>query len=86
MSLRENKFQHIIPKSLGSIIRGFKIGATKWRSQNNREFQWQKSFYDHIICDEKTLDKIREYIRNNPPKWELLRIWRKHEGLKLMDD
>ena len=66
-----NEFQHIIPRSLGSIIRGFKIGVTKWRRQNNYDFEWQKNYYDHIIRDKKSLDKIREYIRNNPPQWEL---------------
>ena len=29
-------------------------------------FAWQKSFYDHIIRNEKSLDNIREYVRNNP--------------------
>jgi len=59
-------------RSLSSIIRGFKIGVTKWRRNNSHnEFQWQKSFYDHIIRDEKSLDKIREYIASNPAKWEL---------------
>ena len=58
-------------RSLSSIIRGFKIGVTKWRHQNNYDFEWQKSFYDRIIRNEKSLDKIREYIRNNPPQWEL---------------
>ncbi len=58
--------------SLSSIIRGFKIGVTKWCRNNNYEFfQWQKSFYDHIIRNEKSLSNIREYIRNNPLKWEL---------------
>lgn len=68
---RENKFQHIISKSFGSIIRGFKVGVAKLCIQNNYEFQWQKSFYDHIIRDEKSLNKIRKYIVNNPAKWEL---------------
>lgn len=58
-------------RSLPSIIRGFKIGVTKLCLQNNYEFRWQKSFYDHIIHEEKSLDKIREYIINNPPQWEL---------------
>ena len=57
-------------RSLSSIIRGLKIGVTKWCHQNNCEFQWQKSFYDHIIRNEKELDKIRKYIFENPPKWE----------------
>ena len=30
---------------------------------------WQKSFYDHIIRDEKDYLRIWEYIENNPVKW-----------------
>ncbi len=33
-------------------------------------FQWQKSFHDHIIRGEGDLTRVREYIRNNPLKWE----------------
>ena len=67
-----NKFQHIVPRSLGSIIRGFKIGVTKWcRNNNYNEFQWQKNYYDRIIRNEKELDKIRKYIFENPLKWEI---------------
>lgn len=32
---------------------------------------WQKSFYDHVIRSEVELFKMREYIQNNPLKWEL---------------
>ncbi len=32
---------------------------------------WQKSYYDHIIRNEKEYDKIREYIQNNIINWEL---------------
>ena len=71
MPLRENKFQHIIPKSIGTIIRGFKIGVTKWCRNNNCEFIWQRSYYEHIIRDENELNRIRKYIIENPLKWEL---------------
>ena len=30
---------------------------------------WQRSFYDHIIRNDKSLNNIREYIRNNPATW-----------------
>jgi REP element-mobilizing transposase RayT len=30
---------------------------------------WQDGFYDHIIRNEKELNRIREYIRNNPLRW-----------------
>ena len=31
---------------------------------------WQKSFYEHIIRNEKEYIEIKEYIRNNIAKWE----------------
>ena len=27
---------------------------------------WQKNYFEHVIRNEVALDKIREYIRNNP--------------------
>lgn len=32
---------------------------------------WQRNYYEHIIRNEYELNKIREYIVNNPLKWEL---------------
>ena len=32
---------------------------------------WQRDFYDHVIRNERDLDRIREYIRNNPLQWEM---------------
>src|SRR4030042_958467 len=32
---------------------------------------WQRSFYDHVIRDEESLNRIREYISTNPQRWEL---------------
>ncbi len=32
---------------------------------------WQRSFYDHVICNDDDLNSIREYIRNNPLQWAL---------------
>ena len=67
----QNKYQHIIPKSIGSMIRAFKIGVTKWVHKNtNLHSIWQRNFYEHIIRNEPELNKIRCYIINNPAKWE----------------
>lgn len=58
--------------SLSSIIKGFKIGVTKWyRKNNSKESIWQKSFYDRVIRNERELYKIRKYILENPLKWEI---------------
>ena len=71
-SLQKIPWETKLSKSLSSIIRGFKIGVTKYfHKKHNYEFQWQKSFYDHIIRNEESVSKIREYIQNNPIKWEL---------------
>ncbi len=58
--------------TIGSIVRGFKIGVTKWFRQNTDIYDvWQRNYYEHIIRNEQELNKIREYIINNPLKWEL---------------
>jgi REP-associated tyrosine transposase len=31
---------------------------------------WQRSFYDHVIRNEKDLERTREYIINNPENWK----------------
>jgi len=35
------------------------------------DFQWQRSFHDHIIRDEDDLARIRQYIKDNSCKWHL---------------
>jgi REP-associated tyrosine transposase len=32
---------------------------------------WQRSFYDQVIRDESSLNRIREYISTNPLRWDL---------------
>ena len=65
-----NKFQNIIPRSLGSIVRGFKIGVTKWFRQNTDVYTvWQRNYYEHIIRNDNELYRIRKYILKNPFKW-----------------
>ncbi len=61
----------ISPKSgsLSTIIRSFKSAVTKFANKNNFDFGWQPRFYEHIIRDEKSLNRICDYIRNNPKKW-----------------
>ena len=58
-------------KNIASIIRGFKIGVTKYAVNNNIPFEWQGRYYDHIIRDENDLNRIRKYIIKNPSKWEM---------------
>lgn len=57
-------------KNLASIIRGFKAACTnRIHSEGYLEFQWQARFYEHVIRDGDDLDRIREYILDNPAEW-----------------
>ena len=60
-------------ETLSHIIGAFKTtGATrvnKLRGQIGMAV-WQKSFYDRIIRNDRELERIRQYIRNNPIRWE----------------
>jgi putative transposase len=65
-----NQFQHIIPRSIGSIIRGYKIGVSKMVRQQIPDIPvWQRNYFEHVIRDEKSLYFIRNYIRENPLNW-----------------
>jgi REP element-mobilizing transposase RayT len=57
-------------QNLASIIRGYKIGVTKFCRQNNISFAWQPLFYGHIVRNEFDLQRIRKYIQDNPRNWK----------------
>jgi len=35
---------------------------------------WQRNYYEHIIRNENELNRIRQYIINNPVRWEMDRV------------
>lgn len=62
--------------TLSDIICSFKSKCTveyiNYIKQNKLNISgqiWQRSFYDHIIRNEKSLEEIREYIISNPAAW-----------------
>ena len=62
------------PRSLSSIMAGFKSSVTKninlIRHAPGTPV-WQRNYYEHIICTEESLNRIRTYIDNNPLSWHL---------------
>jgi REP element-mobilizing transposase RayT len=59
-------------KSLGSLVGGFKAAVTKRINQLRDTPQapvWQRSYYDRIIRDVKSLNLARHYIEHNPVRW-----------------
>ena len=58
-------------KNLSSMMRGFKGSTTKQiKLIGYHNFKWQPRFYEHIIRNESDMNRIREYIINNPLKWK----------------
>ncbi|OIN58455.1 transposase [Arsenicibacter rosenii] len=56
-------------QNLASVIRGYKIGVTKFAASNNIEFGWQARYYERVVRNEEELKHIRQYIIQNPAKW-----------------
>ena len=63
--------------SLPDVVHRFKTLTTKryadgvkrfgWVSFPNR--LWQRNYYEHVIRDEESLNRIRKYILDNPVQW-----------------
>ena len=53
--------------STNEYIRG--VHQQKWVQFSGT--LWQRSFYDHVIRNEKDLLRIQEYILNNPSQWAI---------------
>ncbi len=55
------------PKPLGRVVSAMKYSITKIVAVGLPSHDvWQWNYYEHIIRNEKSLQKIREYIDNNP--------------------
>lgn len=61
---------HGTTKTIGSVLRGFKIGVTKELRQHCDIYSvWQRNYYERVIRDDRELAATREYIANNPAQW-----------------
>jgi REP element-mobilizing transposase RayT len=71
-----SRMAKITPKSgsLSVVVRSFKSAITK-RINELRASPgvpvWQYNYYEHIIRDEESLDRIRQYIADNPAQWAM---------------
>ena len=69
--------------SLPDVVHRFKTLTTKrytdgvkhngWQPFPGR--LWQRNYWEHIVRNERELHHIREYIVNNPAKWESDRLY-----------
>ena len=55
---------------LSVAIGGIKSAVTQFANNNKIDFTWQTRFHDHIICDQNQMNRIVNYIENNPETWD----------------
>lgn len=66
---RSGPYRH----SLGAFVAGFKSAVVK-RIHLLRGAPaapiWQRNYYEHVIRDEESLNRIQDYVLNNPKQWD----------------
>jgi len=63
--LQNVRQQQTLPKVIGSL----KSAISNRLHHCISDFHWQRSYYDHVIRDDKELNNIRKYVNENPIEW-----------------
>lgn len=73
------------PKTVGDMMGAFQSIVTVqyirgvkqhgWKSFNGK--LWQRNYWEHIVRNEQSYQRISEYIINNPKKWENDKFYQK---------
>ncbi len=61
------------PKSVGAVVAGFKSAVTKRINairQTPGRPVWQRNYWEHVIRNEWEVNRIRQYVADNPCQWE----------------
>lgn len=62
------------PRSLGSLVSGFKSACTTRINQLRRTPHmpvWQRNYFERVIREVSALERARRYIRENPARWQI---------------
>ena len=63
---------------LSKCIGRFKMVSAKqvnaWRKTPGRSL-WQRNYWEHVVRNDRDMQRIREYVRDNPARWELDRLF-----------
>jgi REP element-mobilizing transposase RayT len=70
--IKNKQMQNIANKQgwLSVVIGGIKSAITKFAHDNGIDFAWQTRFNDRIIRNQSKINRIADYIKNNPTKWD----------------
>jgi putative transposase len=67
----------VAPTTLGNVVDWYKtmttnayingVNSNQWGRFKERF--WQRNYFEHVVRDDEDLDRIRQYIIDNPTKW-----------------
>ncbi|MBW4521017.1 MAG: hypothetical protein KME16_15100 [Scytolyngbya sp. HA4215-MV1] len=63
----------LVAGSVGAIVLNFKSVTSRARNRIQRSsgiIMWQRNYYEHMIRNEESLHRLRQYIQNNPLSWQ----------------
>jgi len=67
-----NSPRNVQPGSLAAIVRSFKAASARRINLSSGApgaTIWQRNYYEHVVRDDSELQRVREYIVNNPARW-----------------
>ena len=81
----DNRMREISHKrgALSVVIGGFKRAMTCHSRQNNIPFAWQSRFHERIIRNTDEMNHIAEYIENNVAKWDLDKLNKTNNDVRI---
>jgi REP element-mobilizing transposase RayT len=56
-------------KNISRVIRWYKGRCSFEMRKLRSDFKWQSLFHDHVIRNEESYQRIRQYIKDNPKNW-----------------
>ena len=64
--------------SLSDVVHRFKTLTTKRYIDGVKQLRWagfagrlwQRNYFEHVIRNEESMNRIRQYILDNPARWE----------------
>ena len=68
-TIGQQRFQNQGKNTISSILGAYKSAVTKHAHRLGFYFEWQTRFHDHIIRNDNELNRIQDYILNNPKNW-----------------
>jgi putative transposase len=89
ISEKTEQFGKPVAGSIPTIIRSFKSATTRHINAlrgTPGSPVWQRNYYEHIIRNEESLNRIREYIKTNPLRWAMDSENPYREGMDKFDE